>query len=160
MLTITNSVYYEPILRMTSIAGYKVVPKVSLAHLQVAFSNPVCLQMRALYPNGAGCLDITVQPQPLGRTVQTAPPLFEVLNQVNHLAATPSFCWDLLLCIVLKWSDTFVQMHPILKMEIPNIKTSSCCLSLSSWQERCTLPGASGVIVHFPKINLFQAFTL
>ena len=120
MLTITNSVYYEPTLRMTSIAGYKVVPKVSLAHLQVAFSNPVCLQMRALYPNGAGCLDITVQPQPSGRTVQTAPPLFEASNQVNNVAATSSFCWDLHWCIVLKWSDTFVQMHPILKTEITN----------------------------------------
>ena len=92
MLTITNSVYYEPTLRMTSIAGYKVVPRVSLAHLQVPVLNPVCLQMRALYPNGAGCLDITVQPQPLGRTVQTAPPLFEASNQVNNVAATSSFC--------------------------------------------------------------------
>ena len=82
MLTITNSVYYEPTLRMTSIAGYKVVPKVFLVHLQVASSNPVGLRRKARYPKGTGCLEITVQPQPFRRTVQTAPSRFEVLFQM------------------------------------------------------------------------------
>jgi len=78
---------------MTSIAGYKVVPKVSLAHLQVAFSNPVGLPMTASHPNSTVWLEITVQPQPLGRTVQTAPGLFEASNhEVKQVLANSSFC--------------------------------------------------------------------
>ena len=78
---------------MASIAGHKDVLKVFLVHLQVAFSTPLGLQMTASQPNSTVCLEITVQPQPLGRTVQTAPALFEASNhEVKEVLAHSSFC--------------------------------------------------------------------